>query len=98
MKLNGPFEIELKVFITDGEQQGQVTYTLPSGLYPTVEMIRSALATSEQKAKEAVGADFRLFSKREFFDHLIREKTGSSERFAMSGSEEWDGAEDESRP
>lgn len=89
-ELNGPFDVELKILVTDGEQVAQATYSMPSGMFPTVDGIKAAMGEVESQVKKTIGHGFRLCTKREFFDNLIRERTGSPERFAMPGSDEWD--------
>lgn len=51
--MDGPFEIELKVQITNGEgQDGAITYTLPKGTMPTKDSIDAAIKTCSKTAQE----------------------------------------------
>ncbi len=89
-KLQGPFEIEVKVLVTNGEQEATVTYGMPKGEYPTREGIEAALLTSEKQVQEQMGEDWRLANKREYFNYLMLEYTHTDMAFAMPGGTEWD--------
>lgn len=90
LELRGPFEITLKVHLTDGEQEASAEYSLPVSKFPTEQQIREALAQAEAATKKQVGDGWRLMNKREFFNVLMEKLTGSSERFAMPGGNDWD--------
>ena len=88
--LKAPIEIEIQISvinIDDPSQLGTVTYGLRNGEFPTKEDMQAALKKFEN---EEMPEGFRLMTKREFFDKLIREKTGSRERFALPGGDDWD--------
>lgn len=88
MTMRGPFEIELKVHITDEDgRQGKVTYSLPLAEFPTEEKIRSAL---DEAAKAVEDQGFRLMTKPEFINTLMSEKFGTTENFAVPGGPDWD--------
>lgn len=89
-KMYGPYEIDLRIHVTDGEQEGIVTYSMPLAETASYEAIQKALKTAEKATQDSAGKKFRLATKREFFDKLMREKTGSNERFAMPGKQDWD--------
>jgi hypothetical protein len=90
LELKGPFELKLKVHLTDGEREATADYSLPASKFPTEEAIRVALTEAETKAKEQVGPEWRLMNKREFFDVLTHKLTGSNEQFALPGGDGWD--------
>lgn len=90
MKLCGPFELELKVHMTDGDREAAVVCSMPMGQFPTEEVIRDLIAKSDAETKKQAGDDFRLMSKREFFDMIMRERTGTDMQFALPGGDEWD--------
>lgn len=90
MKMHGPFEIDLKVHITDGKQVGVLTWQMPAAKIPSRQDVKDALTTVEEGLSESVGDGWRLCSKREYFDNLMFEKTGSTQRFALPGGDDWD--------
>lgn len=85
--LKGPYETEIVVYITDGEREGKISVGLSMSEPPTQANIDSGLKTAEDAAKKA---GFRLMNKREFFHAMMRERTGSNERFGVPGGDEWD--------
>lgn len=90
MELYGPFDVDVKVYCTDGEQVAVATYGLGRSTYATPENVPDALAKVEAQMKEQMGDEWRLCTKREYFDHLMTEMTGSGERFALPGGDDWD--------
>lgn len=60
---DGPFVVEMKVAITNGENVGFVTYTLAPGKIPTTEAIKEGIVKSEEAAKEQ---GYRLMDRHEF--------------------------------
>ena len=95
MTMHGPFEVEIKVHITNGEGvDGVATIGLGKGTYPTEGTIRAAVARLE---REGMPEGFRLMNKREFWDSICPESYEEDEdgerhrvRFAMPGSEDFD--------
>ena len=90
LELKGPFEISVKVHLTDGAQEATANYSMPVAKFPTEAEVRKALSEAEAKAKESVGPDWRLMNKREFFDVLMNNLTGTDEQFALPGGDDWD--------
>lgn len=87
--MNGPFELELKVRLTDGEQSAIVTYTLPVGVYPTKEKIQEAMTASLAKAQDQVGPNWRLQNRHEFENEVISDRFGGmTPEFATKS--DWD--------
>lgn len=84
IKIQGPVEIELKVYITDGEMSGVATVGM-GGKFPTAEELRERVA---KFAAEDMPEGFRLMDKREYWDYVCREQFGT--RFALPGGEEFD--------
>ena len=91
MKMNGPVVIEIKVLLTDGTQQVEATYVCPAGMFPTADFIQHAMDAAMKQVQETLGnGNWRLANKREFWDFIMEENTGTDEKFALPGSEEWD--------
>lgn len=86
-KLKGPYETDVRVHITDGEREGQITISLSLGEEPTLEQINECVEKAKATAAEA---GFRLMTKPEFFNVMMRERLGATENFACPGNEEWD--------
>lgn len=74
--MNGPFEIELKIRITDGIRNAVATYDLPAGVYPTKEAIQKAVAASLEKAQDEIGPEWRLQNRHEFENEVISDRYG----------------------
>jgi hypothetical protein len=74
--MHGPFELDLKVRLTDGERSAVVTYTMPVGQYPTQEKIQEAMKAALEKAQEEVGPDWRLQNRHEFENEVISDRYG----------------------
>lgn len=90
--MNGPFEIELKIRLTDGERSAISTYTMPVGVYPTKEAIKQALAVSLTETQKQVGPEWRLQSRHEFENDVISDRYGGQvPEFATA--EDWDADE-----
>ena len=93
IKMFGPYEIEVKVHFTDGERVGSASWTGPMGRPMTHEELAHALVETEATVKDELGEDFRLCTKREFFDIMMQERLGTDEKIALpGGEEEWDTA------
>lgn len=88
--LKAPIETEMLISIISLDEPirvGTVTFGLGAGNYPTPEKMKASL---EKFEAEEMPDGFRLMSKREYFNKLIHEKTGSSEQFALPGGPDWD--------
>jgi hypothetical protein len=83
--MNGPFEVELKIHFTVGDNEGSAAYSLPPGVYPTKKTIREAMDTAITAVKAQFGDDAKLMSFEDFNNTLVREKLGVNERFAIPG-------------
>jgi len=86
LKLKGPYETEITVHITDGNNEGKITVGLSLATLPTQEDIDEALAKAKATAEDN---GFRLMSKSEFFNTMMRERLGATERFSCPGGDEW---------
>lgn len=84
--LHGPYETEIRVHITDGTNEGQITINLTMGNPPTKEEINECLSKAKETAEEA---GFRLMTKPEFFNTMMRDRLGATERFACPGGDDW---------
>lgn len=89
LKLEGPYETSIAVHITDGEREGKITINLTLGTPPTRQEIAECVAKAKETAEEN---GFRLMSKMEFFNAMMRERLGATENFACPGGTEWDTA------
>ncbi len=96
LKIQGPVEIEMKVYITDGKRSGAATIGMGLGSYGLDEQrMRDRV---QQFVDEEMPAGFRLMNKREFFDHAVlppqrvedEEGEVRVQRFAMPGGDEFD--------
>lgn len=90
MKLLGPYRVEVQAHCTDGENYCVAKYLLGIGKEPTQEHVMEACTNAADEVREQLGENWRLCTKREFFDHLMAEMTRTDERFALPGGEEWD--------
>ena len=90
LKLHGPVQMSMEVHGVLGDQIAKVTFTFPFGKFPTQEEIQAGIEKAMDQVHES-HPDVRLMTKREFWDHMMEEFTGTNERFAMEGHEvEWD--------
>ncbi|AUR82884.1 hypothetical protein NVP1029O_51 [Vibrio phage 1.029.O._10N.261.55.A7] len=87
IKIEAPIKVEIKIIVVDDDgNSGEVSCDLPAMRYPTKEKINEIIKeVSESELLEKNG--LRIASKRETFDYMIREKTGSDETFAMPRTE-----------
>ena len=91
MKMHGPVSIEIQIMMTDGEQFAEATYSCPIGIYPKPSDIEQAMEKAVLHIrKQMKNENWRLVTKQEFWDEKIAESTGTVEKFAMPGGEEWD--------
>jgi hypothetical protein len=87
LTLKGPYEIQLIAHVTNGEDEGKVTINLAMADVPTEAAVQQAL----EQAKGAVeGQGFRLMNKTEFFNVMMHERFGTTEKFAVPGGNNWD--------
>ena len=94
MKLQAPVLLEMKVYITDGDSIGIVTFAFEKGKYPTEQEMRKAVETS---AAQAENLGHRLMTKEEFFNHMMPPCSDEDEdgetiqgSWATPGGKEWD--------
>lgn len=95
MKIQGPFEFEIKVSFTNGEGvDGVVTISLGKGCFPSETEMREAIAKVE---RETLPDGFRLMTKREWWDTLFppsveEDEDGEEHRthFAIPGGDDYD--------
>lgn len=66
--LDGPFEVDVKVHITNGKQNGVVTVGLAKGTRPTAEAVKNAVL---QAASAAQQQGYRLMNRHEFITELL---------------------------
>lgn len=87
--MNGPYEVELKIRLTDGERSAAVTYTMPVGVIPTKESIQKALDEALAETRKQVGDNWRLQNREEFENEVISERYGGmTPKFATKDA--WD--------
>jgi hypothetical protein len=94
IKIQGPVEVELKVYITDGMRTGVVTIGMGKGRYPSEADLRKRI---EAFAADQMPDGFSLMNKRQFWDELVPPiPTDDDEdgpglmRFAMPGGDDFD--------
>ncbi len=87
-KMYGPYDVDLKINVTDGERFAIVTYGIVQAT--DHENIHNALVESEAKVKKELGDQWRLCTKKEFFDLIMENVTGTDTKFDMPGGEDWD--------
>ena len=93
LKLFGPFTIKMDVVLTDGENFAVADFQMQRSEVPSVEAFREGSLKVEAQVKATMTDDWRLCTKREYFDYVTREATGQDMGFAMPGHEtEWDDA------
>lgn len=86
--MNGPFEIELKVRCTDGDQEAVVTYIMPAGVWPTKQAIQEAMGKALKSTQKQLGKRWRLATRPEFQNLVLAERTGQFIEFASKAN--WD--------
>lgn len=92
--LQAPIEVEVKVAITDGENEGEATIRVTRGRYPSEDDVRE---TVRKFAEAGMPDGFRLMTKREWFDTVVppareEEEDGTITLmpFALPGGDDWD--------
>lgn len=69
LRIQGPVETEIKVYITDGKRSGAATIGMGLGAFGlTEDRMRERV---KKFAAEEMPPGFRLMTKREFFDHCV---------------------------
>jgi hypothetical protein len=94
MKIQGPVDVELKISITNGSQDGVATITMGRGRFPTDQELRDRVLKFE---REEMPEGFRLMAKREYWDSIVPPTYDEDEdgnrvpmRFAMPGGADYD--------
>jgi hypothetical protein len=88
-KMHGPFETNIIVHVTDGENTAMVTW-VKSGLMAGADNYQEALNDAVRAVRRSQGDQWRLMSKREYFDGVISEKMGAAGmKLALPGGKEW---------
>lgn len=90
MKLYGPYEIEFKIYLTNGEDIAVASSSLPRSKNPTKENIDDLINESVDQIKEMMGNNWRPCSKTEYFDYWMEERHQTKQKFSMPGSLNWD--------
>lgn len=90
MKMHGPVTLRADVLATDGDRFAEIGYDLPPGKFPSAQNLQEAIAKCLAEIRLQMGAEWRLATKQEFQNHVIAERFGIDEDFAVSGSDEWD--------
>jgi hypothetical protein len=67
---DGPFEVDVKIHITDGNNTGVITVGLASGIIPTADKFHAALAEARAAAK---AAGMRLMDRHEFITDMLND-------------------------
>lgn len=84
--MDGPFQVEIKVHVTDGkgEQEGTVTYAMPPGHIPTEAEFAPAIQKALDGAIKA-SPGMRLKTRAEF----VQDALGIPVRVAIPGPQDW---------
>lgn len=89
--MHGPFEATIEVLVVnDAGDSAQIKYVCPSGKHTTPEMVDAAIATGLEQIEGMGATGWRRATKREYFDHIVEERTGSAEKWVMPGAKDWD--------
>lgn len=90
IKMNGPAEFEMKVWVINDDtgQSGQATVGLGSFEYPTKEKVKEKIDSLPEELEEKGMNGFRLMTKREAFKAWSIEKVG--EPMALAAGPDWD--------
>lgn len=84
-----PIETEFKVWITNGDDYGQVTVTTPAGRYPTKEDVEWAVEQAQETIKNQKLKGWKVCDRRAFMKGVLLERSG--QRMAVLGvPAEWD--------
>lgn len=86
--MNGPFEVELKVRLTDGDREAVVSYSMPAGAWPTKPAVQEAMGKALKSARKQLGTKWRLATRPEFQNLVLAERTGQYIEFASKS--QWD--------
>lgn len=90
MKMYGPYDLEIKVYITDGEQFGKANVVLPRSEVPSHDTVNEWVDKAVEQVREQMGDEWRLCTKQEYYDQLMQEVTGTDQQFALPGGDDWD--------
>jgi hypothetical protein len=74
--MNGPFEIELKIRLTDGKRSAIAAYSMIAGVYPTKEKIQQALGACVIETQKQIGPEWRLQNRHEFENEVMSDRYG----------------------
>lgn len=92
--IEGPFEVELKVSITDGERTGTVTYGMSKAETPTSTDIQNAL---EACARDAAKQGFRLMDRAEFLSEMVGARVVIPGPKVFPGTAKWNAIFDDNQ-
>lgn len=90
LKLQAPVQLTAKLYMTDGDLVAKLELEFPPGRFPSQDEIDTEIKKAGDGISDQVGDDWRVMTKREFWDEVMREKTGLSTKFALPGGEAWD--------
>ena len=82
--LHAPVTVELKIGVTNGELDAEITWSMPPGRFPTPQEMQDGIREALTNAPEG----FRLQTKPEWWDGLCVERFGV--KAALLGGPEWD--------
>lgn len=90
MKLLGPFEIEMKIHVTNGSDIAIVTYSLPSGKIPTRKTIQKGIDQALSAISKQAKGNWRPLAKKEFINSIIQDRTGTDDWAEPEGQSDED--------
>lgn len=89
--MQGPFQIQVSVLLSDGKQHATATIGLPFATMINWAMLQEALRQAEKNLRAAGGPDWKLMDRREYLRHLVMAGTGGAAEPAPDACPEaWD--------
>jgi len=86
--MHAPVSLELAIYITDGRHMGEIEVSVGNrGCFLSQAFIKAGF---DQIVADSMPEGYRLMTKREFYDYIMAEATGSNMRFAMSGADDFE--------
>jgi len=84
---HGPFTIEVKIHLTDGENEAEVSFDCPAGNCPKEDDLGIFAEKAIAAVQEQMGESWRLQNRQEFMQSRLQEKAGVNINFAVPHGE-----------
>lgn len=88
--MNGPFTVDVNVYLTDGDNVGVAKCNMAVGRAPTPADCQRIVATSLAQTIKSAGSDFRLMTRHEFENAIIQERSNTSAGMMFATKAEFD--------